>query len=95
MKAIALFLAEWRSPSSQTDWVGTMNIMTQITDTGADHKVVPVEVIEPLGLSEEEQRLRLHLERVVERSFYEAGKALKQLRDQKLYRSSYLLLNFK
>ncbi|MBR8832503.1 MAG: hypothetical protein DSM106950_00270 [Stigonema ocellatum SAG 48.90 = DSM 106950] len=63
--------------------------MTQITDTGAGNKVVPVEVIEPLELSEEEQRLRLHLERVVERSFYEAGKALKQLRDQKLYRSSH------
>ena len=72
----------------QTDWVGTINIMTQITDTGTG-KTVPVKAIEVLELSEEEQRLRLHLERVVERSFYEAGIALKQLRDRKLYRSSH------
>ena len=62
--------------------------MTQITDTGASN-TVPVEAIELLELSEEEQRLRLHLERIVERSFYEAGIALKQLRDKKLYRSSH------
>ncbi len=62
--------------------------MTHITDTGASN-TVPVEAIELLELSEEEQRLRLQLERVVERSFYEAGKALKLLRDQKLYRSSH------
>jgi len=72
----------------QTDWVGTINIMTQITDTGTG-KTVPVKAIEVLELSEEEQRLRHHLERVVERSFYEAGIALKQLRDRKLYRSSH------
>lgn len=32
---------------------------------------------------------RNHLERKVERAFYEAGKALQQLRDRKLYRSTH------
>jgi hypothetical protein len=40
-------------------------------------------------LTEEEQCLRLHLERKVERAFYEAGKALRELRDRKLYRSTH------
>lgn len=40
-------------------------------------------------LTEEEERSRLHLERQVERAFYEAGKALRQLRERRLYRSSH------
>lgn len=40
-------------------------------------------------LTEEEERDRLHLERQVERAFYEAGKALRQLRERRLYRSSH------
>jgi hypothetical protein len=40
-------------------------------------------------LTEEEQSDRLHLERKVERAFYEAGKALMELRDRKLYRSTH------
>ncbi|MBO3463373.1 MAG: hypothetical protein KME33_35830 [Aetokthonos hydrillicola CCALA 1050] len=40
-------------------------------------------------LSLEEQKDRLHLERIIEKSFYEAGKALKELRDRRLYRNSY------
>ena len=40
-------------------------------------------------LTEDEQRERLHLERKVERAFYEAGKALKELRDRRLYRSTH------
>ncbi|NQZ65428.1 MAG: hypothetical protein HRT59_26155 [Crocosphaera sp.] len=36
-----------------------------------------------------EERDRLHLERKVERAFYEAGKALQELRDRRLYRSTH------
>ncbi|MBD2472168.1 hypothetical protein, partial [Nostoc sp. FACHB-145] len=36
-----------------------------------------------------EQRDRLALERQVEHAFYEAGKALKELRDRRLYRSTH------
>ncbi len=40
-------------------------------------------------MTEEEQRDRLHLERRVERAFFEAGKALTELRDRRLYRSTH------
>ncbi len=52
-------------------------------------KRVSVEVFETEELTEDEQRERLHLERKVERAFYEAGKALKELRDRRLYRSTH------
>ncbi len=48
-----------------------------------------VEVIELAQLSVDEERARLHLERKVERAFYEAGMALKELRDRRLYRSTH------
>ncbi len=44
-------------------------------------------IFEPLTLDEENERL--HLERQVERAFYQAGLALQLLRDQKLYRSTH------
>ncbi|BAY20069.1 hypothetical protein NIES21_59390 (plasmid) [Anabaenopsis circularis NIES-21] len=40
-------------------------------------------------LNQDEQRDRLNLERKVEHAFYEAGKALKELRDRRLYRSTH------
>ena len=43
--------------------------------------------IAPLTIEEEGDRL--HLERKVERAFYEAGMALMQLRDRRLYRSTH------
>ncbi len=52
----------------------------------ADITVTSVEIPE---LTEEEQRDRLHLERRVERAFFEAGKALTELRDRRLYRSTH------
>lgn len=52
-------------------------------------QAVPVEIVEPEELTEEESRLRLHLERKVERAFYEAGKALMELRERRLFRSSH------
>ena len=48
---------------------------------------VDVEIVEEL--TDDEQRDRLHLERKVERAFYEAGKALRELRDRRLYRSTH------
>ena len=40
-------------------------------------------------LSYDEARELLRLERLVERAFYQAGKALSQIRDRKLYRANY------
>ncbi|MEH2264149.1 hypothetical protein [Nostoc sp.] len=40
-------------------------------------------------MTEEEQSDRLHLERRVERAFFEAGKVLTELRDRRLYRSTH------
>ena len=51
-------------------------------------QLVP-EGVEFEELTEEEERERLFWERKVERAFYEAGKALKELRDRRLYRSTH------
>ncbi|MDZ7956089.1 MAG: hypothetical protein RMY27_34340 [Nostoc sp. DedQUE09] len=40
-------------------------------------------------MTEDEQRDRLHLERRVEKAVFEAGKALMELRDRRLYRSTH------
>ncbi|MBD2457297.1 hypothetical protein H6G80_24875 [Nostoc sp. FACHB-87] len=50
---------------------------------------IDVSAVEVPELTEDEQRDRLHLERKVERAFFEAGKALMELRDRKLYRSTH------
>ena len=50
---------------------------------------ITVTAVEVPELTEEEQRDRLHLERRVERAFFEAGKALTELRDRRLYRSTH------
>ena len=42
------------------------------------------------SLTIEEESMRFSLERKVERAFYEAGKALKGLRDRRLYRSTHV-----
>jgi hypothetical protein len=52
-------------------------------------ETVSVEVVEFEELTLEEQHLRLQLERKVERSFYECGKALMELRNKRLYRSTH------
>ncbi|MEH1800086.1 MAG: hypothetical protein V7L13_13145 [Nostoc sp.] len=51
--------------------------------------IITVTAVEVPELTEEEQRDRLHLERRVERAFFEAGKALTELRDRRLYRSTH------
>lgn len=64
-----------------------------ITDTPAlaDQATVAPEVVEELleELTEEEADDRHRLELRVERAFYEAGCALRELRDRRLYRSTH------
>ncbi|WP_341531602.1 hypothetical protein WKK05_36615 (plasmid) [Nostoc sp. UHCC 0302] len=50
---------------------------------------ITVTAVEVPELTEQEVSDRLHLERKVERAFFEAGKALAELRDRKLYRSTH------
>ncbi|WP_313954545.1 hypothetical protein [Aulosira sp. FACHB-615] len=50
---------------------------------------IDVPSVEVPELTEDEQRDLLHLERKVERAFFEAGKALAELRDRRLYRSTH------
>ncbi|MHC5763100.1 hypothetical protein [Nostoc sp.] len=50
---------------------------------------ITVTAVEVPELTEQEQSDRLHLERRVERAFFEAGKALTELRDRRLYRSTH------
>ncbi|AUB44528.1 Site-specific DNA-cytosine methylase (plasmid) [Nostoc flagelliforme CCNUN1] len=62
------------------------DISQQVDPSSATITVSAVEVTE---LTQEEQSDRLHLERRVERAFFEAGKALMELRDRRLYRSTH------
>ena len=50
---------------------------------------ITVTAVEIPELTEQEISDRLNLERKVERAFFEAGKALMELRDHRLYRSIY------
>jgi hypothetical protein len=50
---------------------------------------ITVSAVEVEELTEEEQSDRLHLERRVERAVFEAGKALMELCDRRLYRSTH------
>ncbi len=66
--------------------------MTENETTDSTH--TPVEVVEELSPEEaaDRQRLELKVERgiqQVEKTFYEIGVALRQLRDQKLYRDTH------
>lgn len=51
--------------------------------------IITVTAVEVPELTDDELRDRLHLERKVERAFFEAGKALLELRDRRLYRSTH------
>ena len=72
--------------SSFTDSISPDNQDLEENPASATITVSAVEVTE---LTEDEQSDRLHLERRVERAFFEAGKALMELRDRKLYRSTH------
>ncbi|WP_442940133.1 hypothetical protein [Nostoc sp.] len=62
------------------------DISQQVDPASATITVTAVEILE---LTEEEQRDRLYLERRVEKAFFEAGRALAELRDRRLYRSTH------
>jgi hypothetical protein len=62
---------------------------SQDLEENAATATIDVTAVEVPELTEEEQRDRLHLERRVERAFFEAGKALTELRDRRLYRSTH------
>ncbi|MBD2563963.1 MULTISPECIES: hypothetical protein [Nostoc] len=51
--------------------------------------IIDVTAVEIPELTEQEISDRLYLERKVERAFFEAGKALMELRDRRLYRSTH------
>ena len=74
------------SDSTPTDDLVEEDISLQENPGSATITVSAVEVPE---LTEEEQSDRIHLERKVERAFFEGGKALTELRDRRLYRSTH------
>ncbi|MCC5622403.1 AIPR family protein [Nostoc sp. CHAB 5715] len=74
------------SNSTSTDDLVEENISPQEDPGSATITVTAVEIPE---LTEEEQSDRLHLERKVEKAVFEAGKALMELRDRRLYRSTH------
>jgi hypothetical protein len=61
--------------------------ISQQEDPGS--ATITVSAVEVRELTEQEISDRLHLERQVEKAFYLAGKALTELRDRKLYRSTH------
>ena len=72
--------------STLTNDLAEEDISLQEDPASATITVTAVEVPE---LTEQEQSDRLHLERKVERAFFEAGKALTELRNRRLYRSTH------
>ena len=62
--------------------------MISIVDS-KEPKNTPIEIVNDEELSLEDEQDRLRLERQVERAFYAAGCALRELRDRKLYRSTH------
>jgi hypothetical protein len=75
------------SPDSTSAASSTSEDISQQVDAGS--ATITVTAVEVEELSEEEQNDRLHLERRVERAVFEAGKALAELRDRRLYRSTH------
>ncbi len=61
--------------------------ISQQEDPGS--ATITVTAVEVPELTEQEISDRLHLERKVERAFFEAGKALTELRNRRLYRSTH------
>ncbi|MBW4557129.1 MAG: hypothetical protein KME59_14510 [Trichormus sp. ATA11-4-KO1] len=86
-----------KKPSSKSNKAASTNSTSAANSTNDDISLqedpasvtIDVTAVEVPELTEEEERDRLHLERKVERAFYEAGKALMELRDRRLYRSTH------
>ncbi|MDZ7969965.1 MAG: hypothetical protein RM368_34350 [Nostoc sp. DedSLP03] len=82
-----------RNPKKATSPASTSNPESPNSDIASSEDpasaIIDVPAVEVPELTEDEQRDRLHLERKVERAFFEAGKALAELRDRRLYRSTH------
>ncbi|MBW4429119.1 MAG: hypothetical protein KME50_33135 [Nostoc desertorum CM1-VF14] len=77
------------SPAS-TDSTSAANVNEDISQQeNPGSATITVTAVEVTELTEQEQSDRLHLERKVERAFFEAGKALTELRDRRLYCSTH------
>jgi hypothetical protein len=64
--------------------------MTELLKSASEEEVPVIsQAVNEEELTPEEEQDLLHLERKVERAFYEAGKALAQIRDRRLYRSTH------
>jgi hypothetical protein len=78
---------------SESEWEeltgNTGNSLTEEDLEALINEPLEVEVVVPEALSPSEVKERKRLERKVERAFYEAGKALKELRDKRLYRNTH------
>jgi hypothetical protein len=73
----------------QSEWTED-ELDEMLASAGREGEVITVEVIQSSRpLSEEEVRDRERLERTVERAFYQAGSALQELRDRRLYQDGY------
>lgn len=61
----------------------------QWSKKGASKSIGELTILPIAPLTTKEEGEPLHLERKVERTFYEAGMALMQLRDRRLYRTTH------
>ncbi len=84
-----------REKDEQIKWVkNQLRVDGEISDPTPESPEVEVvapetQLIETEELTDDEARDLLYLERKVERAFYEAGKALQELRSRRLFRSSH------
>ncbi|WP_254433094.1 MULTISPECIES: hypothetical protein [unclassified Dolichospermum] len=75
------------APLDKTTTVINENLAVDAKNGDAVNTIIAIFTTRELTKEEEGERFRL--ERQVERAFSEAGKALRQLRDRKLYRNSH------
>ncbi|BAZ02921.1 hypothetical protein NIES37_69340 (plasmid) [Tolypothrix tenuis PCC 7101] len=78
-----------KATSTSSDLQPAVNPQNISSQDNQDLVTIDVPAVEVPELTPEEQSDRLHLERKVERAFFEAGKALAELRDRRLYRSTH------
>ncbi|BAY93705.1 MULTISPECIES: hypothetical protein [unclassified Tolypothrix] len=78
-----------KATSTSSDLQPAVNPQNSSPQDNQDLVTIDVPAVEVPELTPEEQSDRLHLERKVERAFFEAGKALAELRDRRLYRSTH------
>ncbi|MGK7955143.1 MAG: hypothetical protein AB4063_07755 [Crocosphaera sp.] len=93
------FINEFFDGKNQTVWVicfeftpnqpQETSVTVEVVENNDNQSVTDTQSNEKNELTDDEERDRLHLERKVERAFYEAGKALKEIRDRRLYRSTH------